>query len=190
MKEDFLSGREGLLSCRSACTEWINFTEIKSPPLTQRRNVCPTRKHMKEYYLSGRGRVIILPAFGCKDHSPNYIFPSPDPLGTNKVVGACWRNLRGAICANIFAVPRPPWLSPEGPIYIFPSPDPLGTNKMVGACWRNLRGAICANIFAVPRLPWLSSKGDQCWRNLPITWSVKINVAGLERTTLCNSASK
>src|SRR5271167_249511 len=46
--------------------------------------------------------------------SPNYIIPSPDHFGTNKVVGACWRNLCGVICANIFAVPRPPWLSPKG----------------------------------------------------------------------------
>src|SRR5271154_4022769 len=39
---------------------------------------------------------------------PNYIIPSPDPLGTNKVVGAGWRNLRGAICAYHWTLLRGP----------------------------------------------------------------------------------
>src|SRR5271154_2171269 len=76
------------------------------------------------------------------------------------------------------------------PNYIFPSRDPLGTNKLVGACWRNLRGVICANIFAVPR-PFLQSpEGGKCWRNFQITWSGKINLAGLECTTPHNSEFK
>src|SRR5271154_554004 len=45
---------------------------------------------------------------------PNYIIPSRDPLGTNKNDGAGWRKLRAAICAIIFAVPRPLLQSPEG----------------------------------------------------------------------------
>jgi len=35
-------------------------------------------------------------------------------LGTNKNDGAGWRKLRAAICAIIFAVPRPLLQSPEG----------------------------------------------------------------------------
>ena len=45
---------------------------------------------------------------------PNYIFPSPDPLGTNKNDGAGWRKSRGEICAIILAVPRPLLQSPKG----------------------------------------------------------------------------
>src|SRR5271156_3858538 len=48
------------------------------------------------------------------------------------------------------------------PNYIFPSRDPLGTNKNDG----------------------------ECWRNFPVTWAAKINIAGLERTTPCNSEFK
>jgi hypothetical protein len=45
---------------------------------------------------------------------PNYIFPSPDPLGTNKNDGAGWRRSCGEICAIIFSVPRPLLQSPKG----------------------------------------------------------------------------
>src|SRR5271154_1327496 len=45
---------------------------------------------------------------------PICIFQSRDPLGTNKNDGAGWRKLRAAICAIIFAVPRPLLQSPEG----------------------------------------------------------------------------
>src|SRR5271170_5670530 len=46
--------------------------------------------------------------------APICIFQSRDPLGTNKNDGAGWRKLRAAICAIIFAVPRPLLQSPEG----------------------------------------------------------------------------
>jgi hypothetical protein len=62
----------------------------------------------------------------------------------------------------------------------------LVTNKNAGAGWRKSRGVICASIFAVTEPPLQSLKGGQCWRNFQITWSGKINLSGIERTTLCN----
>src|SRR5579859_1660858 len=55
--------------------------------------------------------------FLSKALSRNYIIPSPDPLGTNKHVGACWRKLRGADLRqhwHIFAVPKGLLRSPNG----------------------------------------------------------------------------
>ena len=92
------------------CTGCNVVFDTKTERKNHFRNVCQALLSVTDT----KGTIHRIERIDGKFTCPICIFQSRDPLGTNKNDGAGWRKLRAAICAIIFAVPRPLLQSPEG----------------------------------------------------------------------------